>query len=216
MTRERDDSADPNASAVFSAQAEAERRAGRPERARSLAEAALAHATPHPSAHAAYVLALIDSGDLVGAHRALEGAFLALGGELIEQSDEHAAENWDRGAAPAALATLADEELETAFEAAESQPDEMHDANQVAAAALELVEDGTPEGVDLTSTDSPFATETVASLLEKQGRGARAGEVRNAVRARGQLREVRLDEGRRERVVATLTRWLDNLRRRTA
>jgi tetratricopeptide (TPR) repeat protein len=213
MTRERDD-ADAKSSAALGAQAEAERRAGRPERARELAQAALDHAAPHPSAHAAFVLALIDCGDLVSAHRALERAYLALGGELVEPGDAHAGESWEPSAAP--LAALAEAELESAFEAAESQPDEMHDANQVAAAALELVEDGTPEGVDLTSTDSPFATETVASLLERQGRPERAGEVRSAARARGQLREVRLDEGRRARVVATLTRWLDNLRRRTA
>ncbi|HEU4427855.1 MAG TPA: hypothetical protein VFT98_03805, partial [Myxococcota bacterium] len=159
MTRGPDDSANPKASAALSAQAEAERRAGRHERARELAEAALAHAAPHPSAHAAYVLALIDSGDLVSAHQALERAFVALGGELIEP-EAQPAESWDRDAAPAALATLADDELETAFEAAEAQPDEMHDANQVAAAALERVEGGTPEGVDLTSVNSPFATET--------------------------------------------------------
>jgi hypothetical protein len=53
-------------------------------------------------------------------------------------------------------------------------------------------------------------------LLERQGQRERADEVRTAARLRGQFREQRLDEARREKVVATLTRWLDNLRRRTA
>jgi len=216
VTRTGNDSTEAASSAALSARAEAERRAGHTERARELAEAALEHASPHPAAHAAYVLALIDSGDLVSAHRALERAYIALGGELGAPARASTAESWPRASAPASLAALADDELETAFEAAESQADEMHDANQVAAAALELIEDGTPEGVDVASSESPFATETVASLLERQGQGERAGAVRSALRARGQLREVQLDEGRRERVVATLTRWLDNLRRRTA
>lgn len=186
----------------LAAQAEDERRAGRPEAAREFAEAALETEAPHPAAHVAYVLALIDSGDLVTAHRALERAYVALGGELLTP------------AAP--LAKLGEDELESAFENAEAQADEMHDANDVAAAALQLVEDGDPEGVDLASEASPFATETVASLLENQGQDARAEEVRDAARRRGQFREVRMDEARRERVVATLGRWLENLRRRTA
>jgi hypothetical protein len=196
---------------ALAARAERARRSGDAERARVLAQAALDAGAPHPAARIAHVLALIDSGDLVTAHRALEATYDALGGEVAEP--ESAALEQP---APEALSALGDDELEDAFEAAEAQPDEMHDANHVAAAALELVEGGTPEGVDLTSSESPFATETVASLLERQGQRQRADEVRSAVRARGQFREQRLDEARRERVVATLSRWLENLRRRTA
>ena len=197
------DQAGDDESRMLAAQSEDERRAGRPEAARDFAEAALETESPHPAAHIAYVLALIDSGDLVTAHRALERAYVALGGELLSAPD-------------APLAKLGEDELESAFESAEAQPDEMHDANDVAAAALQLIEDGNPEGVDLSSEASPFATETVASLLETQGQNARAEEVRDAARRRGQFRQVRMDEARRERVVATLGRWLENLRRRTA
>lgn len=199
-----------SAGLALAARAECARRSGDAERARVLAQLALETGDPHPAARIAHVLALIDSGDLVSAHRALEAAYEALGGELAEP--EPAALE-----PPAAeLSALGDDELEDAFEAAEAEPGEMHDANQVAAAALERVEGGTPEGVDLSSSESPFATETVASLLERQGQRQRADEVRSAVRARGQFREQRLDEARRERVVATLSRWLENLRRRTA
>jgi hypothetical protein len=199
-------------SAELAARAERERRIGQPERARELAQAAIDGDAPHPAARIAHVLALIDCGDLVSAHAALEASYDALGGEVagIEEAAVASAPTSE------ALAALGDDELEQAFDAAEAQPDEMHDANHVAAAALELVEDGVPEGIDLTSTQSPFATETVADLLERQGQRQRADQVRTAARARGQFREQRLDEARRERVVATLSRWLDNLRRRTA
>lgn len=195
-------------SLALAARAERERRVGEPERARELAQAALGSAAPHPAARIAHVLALIDCGDLVGAHRALEAAYDAFGGEI-------AAAEVDASASPA-LAALGDDELEYAFETAEAQADEMHDANHVAAATLERVEEGAPEGVDLTSAQSPFATETIASLLEQQGQRQRADQVRTAARTRGQFREQRLDEARREHVVATLSRWLENLRRRTA
>jgi hypothetical protein len=206
-----DERTSENASAALAARAERERRAGRAERARELAEAALDGDAPHPTARVAHVLALIDCGDLLSAHRALEAAYAAFGGEF--SAPEAAAEP---DAAPEVLGAIADDEVEDAIEAAEAQPDEMHDANHVAASVLESVEEGEPEGVDLTSADSPFATETVASLLERQGQRQRADEVRSAARARGQFREQRLDDARRERVVATLSRWLENLRRRTA
>ena len=192
---------------ALAARAERERRDGEPERARELAQAALETGAAHPAARIAHVLALIDCGDLLSAHRALEDVYDALGGEVAEV---------EVAAAAVPLAALADDELDDAFEAAEAQRDEMHDANHVAAAALELVEDGAPEGVDLTSEESPFATETVATLLEQQGQRVQADRVRSAARARGQFREQRLDEARRDQVVATLSRWLENLRRRTA
>jgi hypothetical protein len=212
MSQERTN--DPHAeSFALAARAERERRVGEPERARELAEEAMRVREPHPAARVAYVLALIDCGDLLTAHRALEDAYDALGGEVAEL--ERQAELVE-APAPDALATLGDGDLDDAFEAAEAQRDEMHDANDVAAAALERIEDGVPEGVDPTFASSPFATETVASLLERQGQPQRAERVRSAARARGQFREQRLDEARREEVVATLSRWLENLRRRTA
>lgn len=205
------DGGDQSESARLAGEAEAARRAGDVERARSLAQEALDTPPAHPAAYVAQALALIDSGDLVTAHRALEWAFEALGGELAAGPTESAAQ-------PAAIAAapLADSELESAFEAAEAQPSEMQDANHVAAAALRLVEEGRPEGVDLAAPGSVFATETVADLLERQGQGERARDVRSAARARGRFREAQLDDAQRERVVRTLSRWLDNLRRRTA
>lgn len=190
-------------SARLASEAEGERRAGRLEQARALADAALRADSRHPTAYVVHALVLIDSGDLVAAHRGLEAAFESLGGELrVDALPEGG--------------PLADAELESAFEQAESDVSEMQDANHVAAAALRLVERGEPEGIDLAAPDSPFATETVAELLEHQGQSERARDVRSAARARGRFREAKLDEAQRERVVATLSRWLENLRRRTA
>ena len=199
----------------FAARAEAERRAGRLESARGIAEAGVAAQPANAPGQVTLALVLIDSGDLVSAHRALERAFEALGGVVVEAvvaAEPAVATSGQR----AAFATLADSELENAFDAAEAQPDEMIDANHMAAAALRLVEDGEPEGVDLASEQSPFATETVAGLLERQGHATRAADVRSAARERGRRQGSRIDDAQRERVVATLSRWLENLRRRTA
>ncbi len=194
--------------AELAGRSEAERRAGRPERAREIASAAVAADGSHAPGHVALALALVDCGDLLSAHAALERAFDALGGVV----GEPAAAAGELGG----FGSLGDSELESAFETAEAQPDEMADANHVAAAALRLVEEGEPEGVNVASAESPFATETVAGLLERQGHASRAREVRSVARERGRRREAGLDDAERARVVATLSRWLQNLRRRTA
>ena len=156
----------------------------------------------------ARALALFDRGDLLGARRELEGLarMLAPSTPALEEGAH----------ASASLATIGDSELESAFEEAEAQPGEMVDANSVAEVALRLVEEGAPEGVDLAAQDSPFATETVAGLLESQGHAERAQEVRSRVRERRAPREHTLTPAQRAQTLATLSRWLTNLRRRTA
>jgi hypothetical protein len=158
----------------------------------------------------ARALVRFDRGDLVGVRRELEALarLLAAGADPLEAADE--------SPDGAALATIGDSELESAFDEAEAQPGEMVDANSVAEVALRLVEEGTPEGVDLASQDSPFATETVAGLLESQGHAERAREVRSRVRERRSPREHALTPAQRAQTLATLSRWLTNLRRRTA
>ncbi len=147
----------------------------------------------------ARTLSLFDRGDLLGARRELEALARML-------APEPAAE----------LETIGDSELESAFDAAEAQPGEMVDANDVAEVALRLVEEGAPEGVDLAAQDSPFATETVAGLLESQGHAERARDVRSRLRERRAPSESGLSAAQRAHTLATLSRWLTNLRRRTA
>ena len=82
----------------------------------------------------------------------------------------------------------------------------------MAEAALRSVEAGRPEGVvDLSEPESPFATETVATLLERQGDAGRARAIRRNL---GSEPELGLDDPEtRQQWVGTLERWLDNLRR---
>ena len=94
-----------------------------------------------------------------------------------------------------------DDEFDSAFDEAESDPEQMRGADDVAQAALATVpdeEDGdaeleAPPRVDVaegeddlrdvvaTDPGSPFATETVAGLLEEQGHGEEADRIREGI-----------------------------------
>ena len=114
-----------------------------------------------------------------------------------------------------ALEALADDEIEGAFAAAETSVGEMLDANHVAAAALRAADLDEPEGVFPADPDSPFATQTVAELLERQGHRAEAAALREELSRRAEPAGTAapLADAQRERVIATLERWLENLRR---
>jgi hypothetical protein len=112
--------------------------------------------------------------------------------------------------AGASFDDLAEAELESAFEDASAEPEKMVDANDLAAAAVRAVE-REAEKVSFATPDSPFATETVAGLLERQGHAGRARAVRDAISQRPRAEEHGSDE--RGRVIQTLERWLENLRR---
>ncbi len=204
----------------FPARAEAQRRAGRPDEARRIAEEGLAESPQRLAGRVALALALIDLGEIESAkdelgavlatepgHPVARAAWTPLQGEAADALPAVVAEG--EAAAESPLAALDEAELEDAFAEAEAEPDEMMTANHVAEAALRAVEDGGPEGVRLDE-DSPFATETVASLLEEQGDAASAEAIRSTLARRAPQAPADFD---RERVVATLERWLDNLRR---
>jgi hypothetical protein len=116
-------------------------------------------------------------------------------------------------AAPAAGAAsgITDDELETAFADAEPELDRMRDADDVAQEAmlqadmaLEAEGDMAPDEVG-----ENFATETMAHLLERQGDEEGASRIRAVLG--GSEGEAGGRPARGE-VVATLERWLDNLR----
>lgn len=200
-------------SAAFPALAEAYRRAGRADEARKLAEEGLRHRPELMAGRVALALAHLDLGHPDAARTELERV-------LAEVPDHAVALRTTReldaaagaGDAPeeGLLGGIDDDELEDAFENAEARRDEMIDANHVAEAALHAVEDGGPEGVWMPEADSPFATGTVADLLERQGHPESARELRGALSP-----EAPPAPGQRERILATLERWLDNLRRRS-
>ena len=129
-----------------------------------------------PSLHLAFALVLVDLADTDAVAGELVEAFTALTGfkEPVEAAPAVGTER------PDALHAVADAEVEEAFLEAESRPDEMWNANHAAEAALAQVEEGEPEGVSV-SPASPFATATMASLLEEQGHADEARALRDAI-----------------------------------
>jgi hypothetical protein len=139
---------------------------------------------------------------------------------------------------------LADLELERAFERARPVAEEGVDAERVAPLAMREVErvaqpamreaDREPAARP-AAPPAPFATRTMAELLERQGDATGARRIRDALAAREARSEARPAReagseaapprenrsgpravaGRRDRarVLATLERWLENVRR---
>lgn len=186
----------PGASGA-AAEAERSRRAGRVAEAERVARQALSEEPGSPEAILALALALLDQGRVGEARAALEGAvadLLGLDGEGPE-------------------IPLSDDELDLAVEGAATELDSVIDADRIAQDALREVETTGPELAGpspgpLGGPDSPFATRTVADLLERQGRRQEAERIRASLvpPARSSA-----PEGR-GRVLSTLERWLDNLR----
>ncbi len=197
-------------SPAFAALAEACRRAGSAEEALRVAERGLAGDPEHSAGRIALALALIDLGRTDEARVALERVLGVVPEHVVAQRAEALI-----GTGAPELADVAEAELESAFDAAEAQPDEMWTANHVAQAAIEAVEAGEALAADdpFAEQETPFATETVAGLLERQGHGERAREIRQTLGRRSTPPRT-LHE--RERLIATLERWLENLRRASA
>lgn len=214
---------DPGASA-FPALAEANRRAGRADVAERVAREGLDERPDFVAGRVALSLALLDQGrvdeargELVRVLEMIPDHALAVGA-LRRASPEALGGIAELGGGAEPLGDLAEDELESAFQDAEAQTDEMLSANRVVAAAVHGVEQDEPEGVMPFPADSPFATETVADLLEKQehhgeARAMRDALDRSAARVRDSDVELQDAMNHRARVIATLERWLENLRR---
>jgi tetratricopeptide (TPR) repeat protein len=203
--------ADPGAPA-FAALAEANRRAGRLEEAERVAREGLQRRPEHVAGRVALALALLDQERTDEARGVLE--------RVLEDVPDHPvatvafAERGSGGRDP--LDALADDEIEGAFADAEASVAEMVDAHDVAARALHAADLDEPEGVVAAQLESPFATRTVADLLERQGHREEATALRVELsrRSDADASETRtLGGAEREHVIATLERWLENLRR---
>jgi hypothetical protein len=192
-------------------EAEAARRAGQPEQARRLAEAGLVDEPYEVAGRVVLALACLDLGDADAARRALEPTVSGWSPVAAEALTLEPAEDEPFHVQSDPLADLAENELERAFDHAESEPVEAWTTNRVAEAALHAVEEGEPEGVRAAEEVSPFVTETVASLYERQGDPERARAIRRSLRGEAEERTRVPDE--RKRWLGTLERWLDNLRR---
>lgn len=139
------------------------------------------------------------------ARRCLE---LLEGGRTDAAWSELAAALRGPGGPDALGAALSDVELEQAFEAAHPVADEVIDADRVAQQAMREVD---LEGVEAPAT---FATGTMAELLERQGDAEGARRIRASLADREtRAPAASLRRRDRERIVATLERWLSNVRR---
>ncbi len=114
---------------------------------------------------------------------------------------------------------VSDRELDHAFEEASPETDRMLDADRVAQVAMRQADEALGEDLAPDEVGTAFATRTMADLLELQGDETGAERIRAGL---ADADEAALDGlmsaggrgGRpsRQRVVATLERWLDNLR----
>jgi hypothetical protein len=179
--------------------AERRRRAGDAEGALALAREALDADPACTAARATAALALLDLGRDAELRRELEALVAA---PLAPAADS--------------LDVLDEGEIEQAFADAAPEQGAMQDANEIAFDAMRAAALDGPELVDPTAAGSPFATRTMAALLEQQGDRESAAEIR----ARLARRPFPSDDEpapragrRREDAIRTLERWLEQLRR---
>lgn len=186
---------EPGAATDACARAEALRRAGRPAEAERVARTALEREPRALRLRVVLALALLDQRHGDAARSELE---LALGTERDFPTE------------------LSEQEFDAAFEHAEPEAEQMVDADRVAEQALREAELGPADEISPAASDSPFATRSMAELLERQGDREGAARIRERIdRARGAAPAPSAADHRRQ-VVRELERWLVNLRRREA
>lgn len=195
------------AAPAFPALAEAYRRGGDPKRAEEVARAGLALRSDHVAGGVVLGLALIDQGRPEEAREVLERTLEATPEQVLAQ---RALEELGGSSAPSRVFDELDSELDVAFETARPESEAMVDANDLAREAVQRVDPGPDETTELvTAEGSPFATRTVADLLEQQGDRDNAEVLRRGLEEKGR----QSDEEKRRRIVSTLEGWLMKLRR---
>ncbi len=184
----------------FAMLAERHRRAGMMDQAEQLVRSGL---DEHPDcAEGALVMALVllDQNRGEEARRVIEAwTHTNLGAEVPDESVS--AEIF--GSAVSAG------ELEIAFESAETDRDEVIDADTIAQQAMSETESDLAD--ELVSPDSSFATRTVADLLAQQGDEQRALRIRAMMDSSASDTVVKIRD-RNARKIERLERWLINIR----
>lgn len=104
---------------------------------------------------------------------------------------------------------VSDGELEIAFESAETDRDEVIDADAIAQQAVSGLEMDFAD--EFVSPDSSFATRTVADLLSRQGDERRASRIRAMMDSSARDAVVKTRD-RSARQIERLERWLTNIR----
>ncbi len=115
--------------------------------------------------------------------------------------------------APDLSADLSDQELDSAFEAARPDPEQVVDADSIAQQAIRDA-DRALEQERALELDPSFETRTMADLLERQGDARSASRIRERLESDASDGPAPAQTGRpsRQRVVAQLERWIGNLR----
>jgi hypothetical protein len=186
--------------AEFAMLAEGHRRAGMLDQAEQLARSGL---DEHPDCvEGALVMALVllDQSRDEEARRVIsDWADTNLGVEVTDESVSDEAFGAD----------VSDGELEVAFESAETDRDEVIDADAIAQRAVSE----TPLDLEdeFVSPDSSYATRTVADLLSQQGDEQRASQIRAMMDSPASDTAMKTP-GRNARKIERLERWLINLR----
>jgi hypothetical protein len=219
---------DPGSS-VFPALAEAHRLAGRPDEAERIARAGLERCPDRVAGRVALGLALLDGGRLDEARWELQAVLRAVPDQVLArealgqcESSGEPARSFEAEPAgePGAFGPIEEAELDDALQAAVPDLDQTVDADRIAQEAMHQAELERPEGL-ISCSDSPFATRTVAALLEQQGDARGAQAIRSALEegekaaepARTQPRPPSPASERRTQWIETLERWLHNVRR---
>jgi hypothetical protein len=186
--------------AEFAMLAEGHRRAGMLDQAEQLARSGL---DEHPDCvEGALVMALVlldQSRDEEARRIIADWADTNLGVEVTDQSDSD--ETFG--------AEVSDGELEMAFESAETDRDEVIDADSIAQQAVSEAELNLAD--EIVSPDSSFATRTVADLFAQQGDEPRASRIRAMMDSSASDAAVKTP-GRSARKIERLERWLINIR----
>ena len=188
--------------AEFAMLAEGHRRAGLLDQAEQLVRSGL---DEHPGcAEGALVMALVlldQSRDEEARQVIADWADTNLGVEVTDESVS--GEAFD--------AEVSDGELEIAFESAETDRDEVIDANAIAQQAVSETEFDPAD--EFVSPDSSFATRTVADLLAQQGDEHRASRIRAMMDSSAGDTVVKTQD-RNARKIERLEHWLINIQGR--
>ncbi len=186
--------------AEFAMLAEGHRRAGMIDEAEQLIRSGL---EAHPECVEGLLvmaLVLLDQGRAEEARCAImDWADAYLGVEVSDAS----VEDEDFGG------DVSDGELDVAFAAAETDRDQVIDADAIARQAVSEVEAGLED--EFVSPNSSFATKTVADLFERQGDERRASQIRAMVDSSASRDSARTGSGN-ARKIDRLERWLSNIR----
>jgi len=186
--------------AEFAMLAEGHRRAGLLDQAEQLARSGLDEHADCAEGALVMALVLLDQSRDEEARRVIaDWADTNLGVEVTDESSS--SEPFG--------AEVSDGELEIAFESAETDRDEVIDADAIAQQAVSETELELAD--EFVSPDSSFATRTVADLLAQQGDEQRASQLR-AMMDSPTSDTVAKTGNPNARKIERLERWLTNIR----